>query len=246
VLNLNWIIGFSGLLYPLILEYNYFRSRRSDGRKHSVADDIKSLVSMVLVVTSVVHLCGVGIIGVWVWVTSRTFGGQPECNSLTSLRLLGKKLNALDPSLRKASIAIYAIAAIPVVNTIVIVLLASIIIGFLLAMYPLLKGSKPHEPQWRGVVLVGMIFVSLILDIAFIVSTELMISRGCVREGEGQWTYGQTLALMGLILPIIDTAKMVRLWWLQVNKEDRRTQRRREHSRITMPPVELPLQRRRR
>jgi hypothetical protein len=239
VLNLNWIIGFSGLLYVLIFAYNYSRGRF--GGRHFGPDDIKKPASAMLVVASVVHLCGVGATGVWVWVKSRTFGGQPECNPLTSLRIFGKKLNALDPNLRKASIAVYAIATIPAVNTIVLLLLASIIIVFLRAMYPLLKAFRPREPRWRGVVLVGMIAVVLTLDIAFIISTELMISRGCVREGEGQWTYGQTLALMGLFIPVLDTAKMLRLWGLGLNQEDR--QRQREEG-WTMPLVELPLPRR--
>ncbi|KAJ2916274.1 hypothetical protein MD484_g4152, partial [Candolleomyces efflorescens] len=239
VLNLNWIIGFSGLLYVLIFAYNF--SKGQFGGRHFGPDDIKKPASVMLVVASMVHLCGVGAVGVWVWVKSKTFGGQPECNPLTSLRIFGKKFNALDPNLRKTSIAIYAIATIPAVNTIVLVLLASIVLLLLYVVYLLLKAFKPRQPRWSGLVLVGMIALVIIIDISFIVSTELMISRGCVREGEGQWTYGQTLALMALIIPIIDTGKMVKLWWSGLNPEDR--QREREEG-WTSSLLEMPLPRR--
>ncbi|RXW13204.1 hypothetical protein EST38_g12650 [Candolleomyces aberdarensis] len=239
VLNLNWIIAFSGLLYVLIFAYNHvkgqFGGRRFGPGKIEPA-------TMWLAVVSGTHLCGMGAVGIWVWVKSKTFGGQPECNSLTSLRIFGKKLNALDPTLRKASIAVYAIATVPVVNLLVVLLFALIIIGFVWLFYWAVHGHfQCFSPPWRGFVLSGAIAVVLALDTAFIVSTELMISRGCVKVGEGQWTYGQTLALVGLIIPLIDTMKMLKLWIGGVERHNRFG--REDVNDWTVAPTKFPFRR---
>jgi hypothetical protein len=54
-----------------------------------------------------------------------------------------------------------------------------------------------------------------LLELPFIVDMELMISRSSslVKEGESQWTFGQTFAMLMVVVPVIETVKGVYKSW---------------------------------
>src|SRR5882762_4108507 len=56
----------------------------------------------------------------------------------------------------------------------------------------------------------GWIFFILVVDIGLFVSTEKTISNNIVGPGEGQWTFGQTLALLVVIFPAMDVWRQTR------------------------------------
>jgi hypothetical protein len=57
------------------------------------------------------------------------------------------------------------------------------------------------------------IFFIVLLEVAFIVDTEIMILRpgmeALVKDGEGTWTFGHALASVVLVVPLVDTVKIV-------------------------------------
>jgi hypothetical protein len=74
------------------------------------------------------------------------------------------------------------------------------------------KHSKPITRQFSGVapVFIGLIFL-LAINIMFLINIETTIHRiKCRQEsGESEWTFGQTLALLLLLLPIHDVFEFV-------------------------------------
>ena len=56
----------------------------------------------------------------------------------------------------------------------------------------------------------GLVLFILIVDIWIFVSTEKTISNNSVGPGEGQWTFGQTLALLVVIFPAMDVWRQTR------------------------------------
>jgi hypothetical protein len=75
----------------------------------------------------------------------------------------------------------------------------------------------------------GWILFILILDIWILVSTEKTISNNKVGPGEGQWTFGQTLALLVVVFPVMDV-------WRQA-KEMLNNRRARERGVEGLPPA---------
>jgi hypothetical protein len=59
------------------------------------------------------------------------------------------------------------------------------------------------------------IVVMGLLEALFIIDTELMISRSStqVRKGESQWSSGQTLAMVMVILPLVEMVKVGFKFW---------------------------------
>jgi hypothetical protein len=63
--------------------------------------------------------------------------------------------------------------------------------------------------------LTGGALIAVLLEILFVVDTELLIKRSSpwVKGDESQWTFGQILAMSMVILPVIETAKAVHKGW---------------------------------
>ncbi|KAJ3536398.1 hypothetical protein NMY22_g6050 [Coprinellus aureogranulatus] len=221
VLNLNWIVGFSALLYVFIWTYNLVIGRVGRRRRrewlHSSAPDVDfgHRGDAALFLLSAVHLSGTGAVGVWLWKTISKFGDQPKCTPATLYTLFGRSVHVVgqgSKGLRRASLAVYWTMAIPIANVLILILISWIVIAFLGLLYTAL-GKLPYKtPVWQTYILFSGISLIALLDILFIVDTELMISSSAaiVKEGEGQWSFGQTLALVALIVPLVDTVKMLR------------------------------------
>ena len=64
--------------------------------------------------------------------------------------------------------------------------------------------------------LFGLLYLPIVLfiDVLFAVDTELMIhrSRPLIQPGESQWTFGQTLAVIVTIIPVLEARKCFK-WW---------------------------------
>ena len=80
--------------------------------------------------------------------------------------------------------------------------------------------SKRKLSKWirspPGDARLGLFYLPLVLflDVFFAVNTELMIrrSRPLVQPGESQWTFGQSLAVIVTIIPLLEARKCVK-WW---------------------------------
>jgi hypothetical protein len=219
VLNLNWIVGLSALLYVFIWTYNIVAAWFSMPLKRRPEDDEydertdRPPSGRSLLYLSTLHLCGTGLVGIWLWKTVKTFGDQQECTPLTVSGVFGKNISVLNATLRRVSLAIYWIAALPFVNLLIVFLAALVALGLMACVYSAIRWLVFKNLSWRTFSLFGGIFVIILLEVAFIVDTEIMISRpgmeALVKDGEGTWTFGQTLALVVLVVPLVETVKIV-------------------------------------
>ena len=196
--------------------------------------------------------------GIWLWQDINTFGDSSECTPYIFTVIFGHNISAIDKSLRRLSLALYWITAIPIVNLFVggivaivgsVALLVGYFIGligvaialvflifpfylFLYLLYRYLNRhptdsnttnddavdaiSKVKASRWipPGDARLGLFYLPfvLFLDVLFTIDTELMIrrSRPLVQPGESQWTFGQTLAVIVTIIPILEARKCIK------------------------------------
>jgi hypothetical protein len=182
-----------------------------------VLSDGDSVPVWQLVLLPAAHLSALGFLGILLWTQVQTFGDQPECTPRTVLTVFGSSLRVLDETIRRGSMATYWIAAIPLLN----VLVTSAAAFIAPAVMTLLLWTAEHVVDrqllpWNvfspccGI---ATIFVLLVL---FISNTELMIARGVhtalVGVGEEEWTFGQTLALITLLVQMAEMVKVVSSW----------------------------------
>jgi hypothetical protein len=81
--------------------------------------------------------------------------------------------------------------------------------------------SKLNKPEHKVPEKVGFFYAVAVFTLAaivFIVDTELMIKRSSdlVKDGEAQWSFGQTLAMFMTVLPLIEAARGL---WLSYNEK---------------------------
>jgi hypothetical protein len=121
------------------------------------------------------------------------------------MTLFGKSIRLSSPTLQAWSLLIYSIFLVPALN---LVLPAALFLALYIYLYR--WHSLPSRNQRKAgslPVVIGLVFL-LLVNAVFMVDTELTIHRGAKYQplGESQWTFGQTLALLLLSLPIRDTA----------------------------------------
>jgi fumarate reductase subunit D len=169
---------------------------------------------MVVAAIGSIHLTLMAAVGIWLWSSPAQFelsqpnSGQQGSVDLpyhcTSITLLGGSIHMTSPGLRDWSLLIYSVFLTPVFNLFLPALV-------FLALYIGLHRWYPSTERGRrqaGVhsVVVGL-SVLLVINAVFLVDTELTIAQ--VRDQqpvESAWTFGQTLALLLLALPVRDTA----------------------------------------
>jgi hypothetical protein len=206
VLNISWINSFSALLYIIfgvVLSFS-FATWFEPGLR-----PLRTGALLRLIPLSILHLSGMGALGIWVWAKVNTFGDQPECTPATFLTIFGQDIAVTSASLRKGSIALYSIITLPFLNLVIIILISAIIVTLLsLAYYYIHRSFEPWESFDRYILVSGGLATAL-LEVVFIVDTELMISRSStlVKPGESAWTFGQTLAMVMVAMPLLDTVR---------------------------------------
>ena len=274
VLNLSWMnksyFSISGI-FAFSADWNE-RRKRLLGTKPSWRalmrpreTSLKSKGSGVVTCLGFAHLSLMAGFGIWLWQDINTFGDSSECTPYIFTVIFGHNVSAINKSLRKVSLALYWITAIPIVNLLVgaiVVTIGSVvvIIGsavvltgeviilialvFLLLPFYLLHRylkrrptnsntnnddaveaiSKRESSRWSGYppkdARLGLFYLPfvLFLDVLFVIDTELMIrrSRPLVQPGESQWTFGQTLAVIVTIIPLLEARKCIK--WKRSSK----------------------------
>ncbi|KAJ7832408.1 hypothetical protein B0H14DRAFT_1174380 [Mycena olivaceomarginata] len=174
------------------------------------------------------HLTLMAGVGIWLWANPGGFGRSATClEEFTlppSISVLGHDAFFDSSLLRIISLIIYAIVAIPGINLIAPML-------FLSGPYLVLnhgmgrkessadteKGQparvedeqrkredKERRARWSYWCLVFALFMLLVINVIFVVDTELAISRNEFRQAgqDNIWTLGQVLALLLVVLPL--------------------------------------------
>ena len=201
--------------------------------RHETKKWKKSRISICL---GLVHLLLMGSFGIWLWQDIDTFGVPLECTPYTFTVIFGYNVSAMNKSLRAVSLALYWITAIPIVNILGDALAVNALgIIFFYLFKPLIhrylnrrhptnsntnndavEATPKHEPSlWscsRNIRRLFYILFVLFLDVLFAVDTELKIrrSRSFVQSGESQWTFGQTLAVIVTIIPVLEARKCIK------------------------------------
>jgi hypothetical protein len=119
--------------------------------------------------------------------------------------IMGRGIHLSSPILQAWSLIIYIFFLVPGLNLILPAV-------FFLALYIHLHRRRlfqpPDQRRAKALLVVPGLLILLLINVIFMADTELTIKRGAKQQppGESQWTFGQTLALLLLSLPIRDTA----------------------------------------
>jgi hypothetical protein len=165
------------------------------------------------------HLTLMAVIGIWFWSSPVRFGDvqhEPlghEILECTTTTLLGKTIDLTSSPLRVVSLVIYALFAVPGLNLLMPA-------AFFFALHFIYHRRRPQGDNPSVVpVYISLLFL-LAVNIVFMVDIESTISFHNVTE-ESQWTFGQTLAVLLLVLPLRDVYSFV--------KRDRKEKRHKKH-----------------
>jgi hypothetical protein len=154
------------------------------------------------------HLTLMAVIGIWFWSSPARFGAvqhdliSPDVLKCTSMSLLGNKVYLTSSPLRVVSLIIYAFFVVPGLNLLMPAAL-------FLALHVVYYQFRPRDDAKPSAVpvYIGLIFL-LAVNIVFMADIESTIFNHKV-SSESQWTFGQTLAVLLLVLPLRDVAMFI-------------------------------------
>jgi len=226
ILNLSWINDFGALVWSLVdctyqpvdegQEYDPVHAipqTRSFGRRIITYVGSHKLPTTLLVI----HVSTMASLGIWVWSKVAVFGNKPECTPDTVTSVFGYSIPLTNRRLRAVSIAIYSMVAIPGINLFILLLLffcSLVVVVPLLRIVRWLCGKFIHiDIVYFDVQLAAG--SAVLLNTIWVIDTELTISRNAIRvgSGESQWTFGQTLAMLMMTLPFVETLRQAQEWW---------------------------------
>jgi hypothetical protein len=142
--------------------------------------------------------------------------------------VLGHDILVTNKSLCIVSIVFYSINAIPVIGAIFYVPLllsfALVLLSVWIIMVNSLESSKlssgtsakkKSKRGKAGITSMPVILTSALVVIFFVVDTELMIRRSVslVKDGESLWTFGQVLAMIMVVSPLVEVVKQGINWY---------------------------------
>jgi hypothetical protein len=169
------------------------------------------------------HLTLMAVIGIWFWSSPALFESRqpglskPVTAQCASMALLGQDIHLSSSPLQTVSLVIYAIFAVPGLNLIVPA-------AVFLALHVVYHHLRPRDDGAKPSVVpvyIGLLFL-LAVNVVFMVDIETTISHHDVSD-ESLWTFGQTLAVLLLVLPLRDVVMFI----MHVRKEKRDEERRR-------------------
>jgi hypothetical protein len=164
------------------------------------------------------HLTLMAIIGIWFWSSPALFEARqhglidPKVLECTSMSLLGGHISLSSSPLRIASLVVYAFFAVPGLNLVVPAAL-------FLALHFVYYHFRPRKEKTELSVVpvyISLMFL-LAVNIVFMVDIETTITLHDVTD-ESNWTFGQTLAVLLLVLPLRDVFDFV----MRVRRKNRR------------------------
>ncbi|ESK90416.1 hypothetical protein Moror_13682 [Moniliophthora roreri MCA 2997] len=181
-----------------------------------------------------VHLMGMSVLGLWHWIRLNIRGlnsnlDPSECFDKITTTYLFMRFPITDDRIRVLSLVFYSFMAIPILNIEFAVMLVNgiswLIVSpgrrilnrvlpqtlrllytwFLLTAYG--RDWPWLEPRLKCIVAV---LLPLFIAVHTVIDTELTINRNTALVGndEKQWTFGQVLALLLVILPLIQAISM--------------------------------------
>ncbi|KAK7054561.1 hypothetical protein VNI00_003760 [Paramarasmius palmivorus] len=205
-----------------------------------------------------IHLTGMSVLGLWHWSVMNIKGLDPnlssaQCFDQITITYLFISFPITNRHIRNLSLAFYSFMAIPVLNIEIAVMIVNVIgwvivspvrralnkilpqtVVFLYTWFILKAYGRDWgwlEPRLKCIVAV---LLPLIIAIHTVIDIELTIRRNAAVIGndEKQWTFGQVLALLLVMLPLFQAAAMfltgtplgkrVWRWFLNVRHGEKR------------------------
>jgi uncharacterized membrane protein YjfL (UPF0719 family) len=155
------------------------------------------------------HLTLMAVVGIWFWSSPTLFESRQPGRSLfhtadcASTALLGSTIPLSSSPLRAVSLVIYTFFVVPGLNLLVpAALFLALHIGYR-------RITNRNEAAKPSVVpaSIGLLFL-LAVNVVFLASIETTIGRHRVAE-DSEWTFGQTLAILLLALPLRDVINFI-------------------------------------
>ena len=189
-----------------------------------------------------VHFTFLGSFGFWFWLTVREFGSDRDCIPFIHVNSFGMNIPITSPAFRAVSMVVYLVGSIPVINITIFIVFWFVFIYSLQLVSSWVKPKKQRSNPSHAAYLSGVYFgnfsphdarrcfnwavlVTFLCQLWFIVCTELTIrSNQRLLVGsmwENDWTLGQTLSMVLLVLPLISV--FTSLW-----KSARKLRRKRQ------------------
>lgn len=205
--------------------YNYLsyrKFRNTDpclGQDKSVARQLKLVFGRIVLFLGSLHLMIMAALGMWLWSNPRAFGSSANSCvvDIASTVILGKSIPLNSSALRALSITIYSLFLVPGLN---LVLPMALFLGIFLAYHKWFSGRPSeyrqladhtelqdgHLSSSPGILptVIGMGFL-FVVDFILLVDIELTLRRNQLQtSSESNWTFGQILAMLLLVLPLRD------------------------------------------
>jgi hypothetical protein len=167
---------------------------------------------------AILHLCVLGAFGLWTWIKLLLqFNGQSpspsDCKPTQSSVIFGYNVPIQGPLL-VISLVVFGGTALPMFNFLWLMLLLEF---FIKILYPLkfIPRWIPTWPQWNKAQYLYRILITIGFVIRFLVDTEIMIRRNAprIQQGESDWSFGQTLAILLIIVPLLEVAEQGKIWY---------------------------------
>jgi len=175
------------------------------------------------------HLILFSAFGVWLWFTIHRFGNCEPFTNFTTLSVF-VPIPVTSKHLRIGSIVIYIIGLMPFINIVVFGGLEFLVVGSCQQLIARIRKHKSlksstlesqelssHKSPETGPELLSLFIVlTFLVQAYFIITTELTIhnNRHLLRQDldiqENDWTFGQTLAIALLVLPLRQVWKEAR------------------------------------
>ncbi|KAJ7178105.1 ankyrin repeat-containing domain protein [Mycena filopes] len=179
-------------------------------------------VNLVILIGSL-HLSLMGGLGIWLWISPGRFGISLPCSLDSTVSLFGTAIPLSSRPLRSISLAVYGLILVPGLN---IVMPTAIFCAplYLLRRFTnatlsnpstssdLLPADGPKSARETWAARMGLVML-MFVNILFVVDTELSILRNedPHNREDSRWTFGQTLALLLLLLPLWSIAGILRI-----------------------------------
>jgi hypothetical protein len=180
-------------------------SARSNSRGIWIDEIKKALRNPVLLIGSF-HLSLMSGVGIWLWSKPDHFGRSPPCSMSASVVILGRRVPPASKGLQMWSILLYSLLLIPVLNLIIPMFF---FVGLFL-VYRQMNSPSSGLGSSITPIIAGFIIL-LNIDIVLLADTEAAIRRNSslLEHGDTIWTFGQTLALLLLLVPVWDLSEIV-------------------------------------
>lgn len=219
ILNLSWINNTNTFIYLILYFYRKANIRDDEGSSDSQSEkppaittrkiwmrEIWKLMRNPVPLIGSVHLSLMAAVGIWLWSKPSTFGQTYHCDQPPSVVVMGGVVPIDSEGLQIWSLFIYSLFLVPGVNLIIPSSLFLGVFWFYHHFCPSPGLGRSIKPVLLSLALLVLTVVLLLVD----TERAITANQGLLQSGDGQWTFGQTLSLVLLLVPLRDIGET--LW----------------------------------